>query len=238
MKTRLALAAALGAVVAACAAPPPPPPPVVVAPPPPPKIVIPPRPTPPAGAFATMAVPQLTPDGRRLTVNHGITPEQKLWNVRSGLNVAALNCLQPEHATLVDNYRAFLKRHSRELARTNRELAAQYRKEHGRGFRAAQDAYMTKVYNYFALPPVLPQFCDVAHQVSHEVVQVEPGELESFSETALARLEAVFHNFFAAYEKYRVDLAAWDARYGNGGVHTLEANYRQASSSTQPPETN
>ena len=226
-KIKVALAAALSATLAACGATAPPPPPVVVAapPPPPPKIVIPPRPTAPAGAFATMAIPQITAGGVRQTVNYGISDHQKLWNVRSGLNVAALNCLSPQHASLVDNYKTILKRHSRQLASTNRALAREYRDKHGRAFRDHQDAYMTRVYNYFALPPVLPDFCDVAHDLSHEIAALPAGELHTFSPTALAKLEQVFENFFSAYEKYRVDLAAWDARYGSGGSTTLEANY-------------
>lgn len=177
-----------------------------------------------------MAIPGLTATGARQTVNTGISDHQKLWNVRSGLNVAALNCLRPEHAALVDNYKAFLKRHSRELAATNRALANEYRQKHGRSFRNHQDAYMTQVYNYFALPPVLPEFCDVAHELSHEIVTVPAGKLDEYSPTALARLEKVFEDFFSAYEKYRVDLAAWDARYGQGGSTTLEANYARAGS--------
>lgn len=229
-KTKLAVVSAAVATLAACAAPPPPPAPIAVAPPPPPRVVIPPRPTPPAGAFATMAIPQMSAGGIRQTVNTGISEQQALWNVRSGLNVAALNCTRPEHAALVDNYRTFLKRHSRELASANRNLATEYRNKHGGSFRNYQDAYMTRVYNYFALPPVLPDFCNVALQLSGEVNQVPSGQLRVFAQTALPRMEQVFENFFSAYEKYRVDLAAWDARYGTGGPRNLDASYRQASS--------
>ncbi len=226
MNMRMLFVVGAAATLAACGTAAPPPPPVVYAPPPPPpKIVIPPRPTPPAGAFATMAVPQMMPEGVRQTVNYGISPEQKLWNVRSGLNVAALNCRSSQHVALADNYRTFLNRHKRQLSRTNRTLASQYRKEHGRSYRNAQDAYMTRVYNYFALPPALPAFCNVAHQISQEAAQVPAGQLHTFAETALPRMEAVYDEFFSAYEKYRVDLAAWEARYGQNSSVTMDANY-------------
>ena len=176
-----------------------------------------------------MAIPQMAADGARQTVNYGISNEQKLWNVRSGLNVAALNCRNTEHLSLADNYRTFLNRHKRQLSRTNRDLASQYRKEHGRNYRNAQDAYMTRVYNYFALPPALPAFCDVAHELSIEAAQVPAGQLHTFTETALPRMEAVYEEFFSAYEKYRVDLAAWEAQYGpNRSPVTMEANYGPA----------
>lgn len=233
-KLKIVAVAVVSAAVAACGSSAPPPPPVVYAPPPPPpKIVIPPRPTAPAGAFATMAVPQMAENGVRQTVNYGISDEQKLWNVRSGLNVAALNCRSNEHISLADNYRAFLQKHRRQLSRTNRDLASQYRAEHGRRYRDAQDAYMTRVYNYFALPPALPAFCDVAHEIGQEIVNVPSGQLHIFTESALPRMEAVYEEFFSAYEKYRVDLAAWEAQYGpNRSPVTMEANY-----GPQPNET-
>ncbi|KUO57706.1 MAG: hypothetical protein APF82_03125 [Sphingomonadales bacterium BRH_c42] len=179
-------------------------------------------------------------DGQRHTVNTGISSLQRLWNLRSGLNVAALNCQRAQHAALVDNYKILLKRHSRELARANTALATEYRKAHGSSFRNVQDSYMTRVYNYFALPPTMPQFCDVALEVSSEVAQIAPGGLEQYSAGALPRLEAVFEDFFRTYERYRVDLAAWDSRYGATygsalpvaaqPVVQLDAQYRQAGS--------
>src|SRR3546814_15745758 len=67
-------------------------------------------------------------------------------------------------------------------------------------------------------------------------------------------METVFEDFFRTYEQYRVDLAAWDSRYGAGGngaygmglaattqpVVQLDAQYRQAGSGgglapTDPP---
>ncbi len=161
-----------------------------------------------------MAIPSVGLNGVRQTVNANISPTQKLWNLRSGLNVAALNCLRAEHAMLVENYATFLKRHSRELGRANRDLRSEFRKKHGRSARDVQDTYLTQVYNYFALPPALSNFCDVALELSNEIINLEQGGLATYSEPALARMEAVFENFYSDYEKYRTDVAAWDARYG------------------------
>ena len=240
VKIKIVAVAAASAALAACGTAAPPPPPVVVAPPPPPApIVIPPRPTAPAGAFATMAIPQMAENGVRQTVNYGISDEQKLWNVRSGLNVAALNCRSSTHLTLASNYSAFLQKHRRQLSRTNRTLASQYREEQGRSYRDAQDAYMTRVYNYFALPPALPAFCDVAHEIGQEIVDVPAGELHVFTETALPRMEAVYEEFFSAYEQYRVDLAAWEAQYGpNRSPVTMEANYGPPPEPVEGPGAN
>ena len=65
----------------------------------------------------------------------------------------------------------------------------------------------------------------MAHQLSFEAAQAKPGELNVFAQQALPRMEAVYEKFFSAYEQYRVDLAAWDARYGGGGSRTMDATY-------------
>src|SRR3990167_9472880 len=102
---RITIVAAGIAALAACATPAPPPPPP---PPPPPAqgVVIPPRPLPTVGAVDHMTIPAHGMDGRYLTVNTGISSAQTLWNLRSGLNVAALNCQGIEHAAMDSRYGA------------------------------------------------------------------------------------------------------------------------------------
>ena len=161
-----------------------------------------------------MVTPFVGIDGVRQTINANATPTQRLWNLRSALNVAALNCQSFEHEGLVDNYGAILTTHQAELAATNRTLAGEYRERYGAEYLDRQDAFMTRVYNYFALPPVQKQFCDVALQVSNELLIVPPGELADAASPALDRLEAVFTGFYDDYDRYRIDLAAWDRQYG------------------------
>ncbi|HAU22615.1 MAG TPA: hypothetical protein DCS24_08490 [Erythrobacter sp.] len=140
---------------------------------------------------------------------------------------------------LVDNYKILLRRHSRELGRANRDLATEYRREHGSKYRRVQDSYMTRVYNYFALPPTLPEFCDAALELSHEVTQVLPGRLKEYAATGLPRMEAVFENFYQSYEQYRVDLAAWHARHGPTSASTYgQAAARNLDAQYGPTKTN
>ena len=205
--------AAIGlTVLAACAktvAPPPPPPP-----PPPIQIIAPPKPLPPVGAYYGMSIPQKLPMGTRQTVNSFITPMQATWNVRSAFNVAALNCLAPRHAPLLENYQTFLTRFDRQLATANKAITREFAAQYGRDGRSAEDAYLTKVYNYFALPPVQEAFCDTALALSGEAVIVEPGDLDTFTARALPVIEADFERFFSAYEQFELNLAAWEAKYG------------------------
>lgn len=172
-----------------------------------------------------MTIPMMAATGVRQTVNANLTPAQTTWNLRSALNVAALNCLDPKHASLVDNYGAFLKRKARQLSATNRALQSEFRQAYGVTYRDVQDSYMTQVYNYFALPPAKADFCEVSHAISQEVLTIEPNTLETYAASALPRIEAVFEDFFRAYEQYRVDLAAWDSQYGPPTVTTTVQGY-------------
>lgn len=186
--------------------PPPPPPPVPV-------VVIPPRPVPPLNASKLLIPPAKGIDGVRHTVNYQITPAQTLWNLRSAYNVAALACLRPEHAGILTNYKAFLKANAKTLALANRTVDAEYRARFGPKFIKPREAYMTQVYNFYALPPTVPQFCDAALAMSSEAATTTPKMLSEFAALQLPKIDMVFDQFFGAYEQWKNDAALWDARY-------------------------
>lgn len=219
-------AAALALLFAASAAdakrkPPPPPPP-----PPPPVtkwVLVPWKPTPPNRAPATLIVPPLGADGLRVSVNRNISPAQITWNLRSGYNVAALNCSDPKHAQIVVNYRAFLKTHVRALRTANTTVDREWRATYGTSFIRQREKFMTEVYNHFAIPPTLPAFCDAALAVSNDAKLVKVGALDAFAAVSLPNLEIVFDDFFRRYDQYKADLAAWDAKWTTNtpGVYIL-----------------
>ena len=209
------VAAAISAVAACAPKPPPPPPPP---PPPAPVVYIPPRPLPPLGAAAGLAVPPLGPNGVRMSVNAGITPAQTLWNLRSAYNVAALNCLNPEHADILVGYKKFLTANKKALAAANKAVDGEYRKRFGTDWIRPREAYMTQVYNYFAYPATVSKFCDAALVMARESMLVKPADLPSFAERNLAFLDGVFKQFFLTYEQYLADAAAWDAKYAPTSV--------------------
>lgn len=209
-------AAAIGlAVLAGCATPPLPPPPP---PPPPPPVVIPPMPFPPLGAAAGMVIPATDDFGIRRTPNYRLTSVQTTWNLRSALNVAALNCMKPEHSEILPAYKLLLERHTRKFADTNKELGGAFRSIYGTAYRDTMDDYLTQVYNYFALPPVQKAFCDVALEVSNESLAIQPAELDAFAAVSMPRIEAVFDDFFRAYEAYLEELRKWNGLYGTPRV--------------------
>ncbi len=223
------------ALLAACAPPPPPPEPT---PPPPVAIVIVPepepvpmRPIPPGGAAGDMMIPALGIDGVRQTVNANLDPLEMVWNLRSAWNVAALNCLDPRYQPILDGYKALLTKHAKRLSKVNADLDKQYRKEFGAKATRTREAYMTQVYNYFALPPARQYFCDAALQLSQESLTNPPTDLDAFALAGLPRMESAFEHFFQDMEKYRIAVADWDAKYGAlygdgaGGPAYLRASY-------------
>ncbi|MDP3675856.1 MAG: hypothetical protein Q8R44_12305 [Novosphingobium sp.] len=186
-----------------------------------------------------MFIPAQNSFGVRETINANLTPAQKVWNLRSAMNVAALNCLEPQYAAILENYKVFLKAQTKGLSATNRALDAEFRAKYGATYRDVRDSYMTQVYNYFALPPTLPRFCGASLAVSNELAAVAPTGLDTFAAGALPRLEAVFDDFFGAFEQYRIDVAQWDAQYGPK-YGTTSAGYSNplaptATVSTAPP---
>ena len=201
------------AALAACGSPPEPLPP----PPPPPSrpvAVIPPRPTPPNGAAPNLAVPPRDATGLYQSVNRGITPAQTVWNLRSAFNVAALNCNRTDFPTITDGHRTFLRVHARGLTAANRAVDAEFRARYGARFVAPREKYMTEVYNHFALPMTVNDFCKAMMIVSNEAATVPPAQLQAFATRSLPNIEIVFDDFYKRYEQYRIDVAAWDARYG------------------------
>ena len=186
--------------------PPPPPPPVIV-------VNVPPRPTPPLGASPRFKVPLMRPDGARQTINTQVGPLQTVWNLRAAYNVAALDCLRPEHAEILVGYKRFLKIYKVGLLKANRGVDADYRKRFGKAFIRPREAYMTQVYNYYAFPPTLPNFCDAALAMARESMTLKPVDLTAFAQRYVPQFDLVYENFYRSYDQYKADAAAWDAKY-------------------------
>lgn len=193
------------------------PPPVVVAPPPTPSM-----PLPPGGAAVTMKIPPFGADGVRITPNRNLSREEYIWHLRSGINVAALNCQGPVWGEIAQNYNRFLQVHKSRLAQTNKAVDAEFVKRFpGQNALRVRDTRTTDLYNYFALPPVRAEFCDKSLQKSRELLTIPSNTLPEYSFGALNDLDAVFINFYNAFVQYERDLADWNARYGPKSTATM-----------------
>jgi hypothetical protein len=208
--SRKIIVAGLLASVAACAPKPPPPPPP---PPPPVVVVIPPRPLPPGNAALTQILPGRAIDGRFVTANSNITGDRAFWQLKIGLNVAAIGCRGLEESTLVAAYNNIIKTHGKVIKSTEKSVITQLGKDNKNNGIAPRDRLSTQLFNYFAQPPAQRAFCARANEIAQLVSSTPTAQLVEQAPAHLARLDEPFNEFYEAYARYQADVVAWDAQY-------------------------
>lgn len=113
----------------------------------------------------------------------GARPEEYraalLWNLRAGLNVAALQCeFEPTLLTL-SNYNAILGHHEEELAHAFKTLGGYFDRVEGSGKRGqkALDQYGTRIYLGFSTVRAQLNFCQTAAAIGREAIFAPRGAL-------------------------------------------------------------
>jgi hypothetical protein len=147
-----------------------------------------------------------------MTPNVDLSPEQALWQLRIGLNVAALSCRGPNEAALVNHYTTFLRTNQRAIAAAERWVIADQGRRNGSNGIAQRDALSTRLYNYFAQPPVKDGFCLRATQIMAAAAAEPTASILPFASTQLPILDQPFVEFYANYARYQADLAVWRSR--------------------------
>lgn len=102
-----------------------------------------------------------------------------LWNMRAGLNVAALQCQFSPYLRAVDNYNSFLAHHSKELAEAYTALNNYFNRVQGNAAKGqkAFDDYTTMTYNNFSTLQAQYGFCQTASSIAKEALTRPKGEL-------------------------------------------------------------
>ncbi|MEY4270225.1 MAG: hypothetical protein RLZZ58_1441 [Pseudomonadota bacterium] len=210
----MAMMFAGAAALAACAPKPAPAPPPPAAKPAPAVVYIPSRPIPPNNAANTVLLPARGMDGSFATINRGMTGERAFWQMKIGLNVAAIGCRGPEEPVLVGAYNAFIKTHGKAISANEKKVVAELGKAAGTTGVTERDRLSTKLFNYFAQPPAHDGFCARATELAQVVAATPAAQLIGNAAEQLPQLDQPFVDFYAAYAQYETDVAAWDARYG------------------------
>ena len=124
----------------------------------------------------------------------GATPTEQsaaiAWNMRSGLNVAALQCNSEPVLRTLENYNAILSDHNAELAAVFNTLTS-YFKRVNKTPRAAQqalDKFGTKTYSGFSAVSGLRGFCKVSGDVSRTGIFTPKGKFAEFAVNNLRTL--------------------------------------------------
>ena len=112
----------------------------------------------------------------------GATPAEYrahlLWNLRAGLNVAALQCQFSTYLRAVPNYNGLLAHHSVELATAYTTLNNYFKRVHGaaKGQKLFDD-YSTATYNNFSTLQAQLGFCQTASSITKSALAAPKGEL-------------------------------------------------------------
>ncbi|MFN3621045.1 hypothetical protein [Sphingorhabdus sp.] len=185
-----------------------------------------------------MTIPPVGLDGIRVTPNRGLSRDEQIWHFRSALNVAALNCQGPVWGQIATEYNKFIVTHKVLLSKTSklvdREYVKRYPKENGLRIR---DTRMTDLYNYFALPPVRAQYCDISLRKLQEANLLPNDALADYAVAGIADIDNVFVTFYDSYVQYERDLADWNMKYAPKPVYTPSNNIMNQPETTPPVAT-
>jgi hypothetical protein len=173
----------------------------------------------------------------------GATPaEQKAaiaWNMRSGLNVAALQCGNEPTLRILEHYNAVLSDHTVELANVFKTLTGYFKRTNkvARTADRALDTFGTKTYSGFSAVSGLRGFCTVSGQVARTAVFTPKGQFTDFAANNLRTLRNSL--IFKGEQQFRGISPTLRFRYPNldarcwkkndyVGVLGFEANFDQA----------
>jgi len=119
----------------------------------------------------------------------GATPAELqahlLWNMRSGLNVAALQCQFSPILRTVPHYNNILNQHAKELTAAYKVLNGYFKRTGGKTWQTQLDQYTTRTYNGFSTMHAQLSFCDTAASIGREALSRRKGELWKTAETRM-----------------------------------------------------
>lgn len=100
-----------------------------------------------------------------------------VWNIRAGLNVAALQCQFSIYLATVKNYNDFLKQHGDELVAAQVVLLGHFKRFDGVRAANSFDQYTTRTYNSYSTLDAQYQFCNAAGRIGRQVLTLAKGHL-------------------------------------------------------------
>ncbi|PTQ07346.1 hypothetical protein CLG96_17485 [Sphingomonas oleivorans] len=136
----------------------------------------------------------------------GATPKEVqaglLWNLRAGLNVAALQCQFAPALMTVRNYNNLLSQHARELNDAYGAITGYFKRTTPKGWQVALDQYTTKTYNSFSTLHAQRGFCEVAGELGRDGLSRPKGK---FHETAITRMREFRNSLVPRRDLFFVD---------------------------------
>ena len=113
----------------------------------------------------------------------------KVWTLRAGLNVAALQCQFSPFLATVPTYNALLRQHSDELADSFKTMTGYFVRSKGpKVGQRAFDTYATRTNQSWATFDAQYSFCNAAAMVGRRALAVPKGKFGEFAEAELANM--------------------------------------------------
>jgi len=100
-----------------------------------------------------------------------------IWNMRAGLNVAALQCQFSPSLLSVRNYNDLLRQHSAELTAAYTAISGYFKRTGGKKWQTELDQYTTRTYNGFSTLHAQLGFCETAGSIGREALDRPKGSL-------------------------------------------------------------
>jgi len=118
------------------------------------------------------------------------TEANAIWNLRAGLNVAALQCQFSAYLATVKTYNDLLKHHSAELATAQTTMVAHFKRyDKARGLNSF-DQYSTRVYNSYSTLDAQYSFCNAAAAIGRGTLLLDKSGLGRYALTQTPILRA------------------------------------------------
>ncbi len=169
----------------------------------------------PGFAAPNLRLPPRDARGEFATPNRELTGHDAFWNLRIALNVAAIGCRHPGSLQLVADYNGIIARHGGLIRSAETAVIARLGRATGSNGIAARDRTSTRLFNYFAQPPAQKQFCRVAGSVAQQMHGMDSAGAMTMAPAMLAQVDQPFVDFYDAYARYQVELAAYRAQRGH-----------------------
>lgn len=144
---------------------------------------------------ADLSMPPITGAEPNVGVNMpGATPAELqaglVWQLRSALNVAALQCDFEPTLLTTGNYNAMLAQHDDELANAFKVVAQYFTRTGGKVAGQKQfDQYGTKTYSGFSTVRAQYTFCQVAGSVGRDAIFAPRGQLYTVAAKRMGELK-------------------------------------------------
>ena len=119
------------------------------------------------------------------TIMKPLTPVEAeanaIWNLRAGLNVAALQCQYSPFLATVRIYNDLLKHHSAELTVAQTTMIKHFKRYDGVKALNSFDQYTTRTYNSFSTLDAQYAFCLASSEVGRGALMLAKGDLGKYA---------------------------------------------------------